>query len=313
MPTTIPGGATDTKSPGLDQPVDPNLVRIRDLIYQVCGIFHPDNKITLLRDRCLRRMKARQADSFRNYLELLTTHSGRDEEVRSLLNEITVGETCFFRCPPQLAALRKIILPRFAASIPPHSTRRIRIWSAACSTGEEPYTLAMLSLEEAAGPHRNIVWEITATDLNDRSLARAEQGVYEAYAVRNTDLYFLQKYFKKDGDKFHLSPQVRSRVSFSRLNLLDESKLLFMKGFDVIFCANVLIYFDTASKRRVVEHLYNSLVPGGHFFLSPTESLFSITDQFHLVHFPGATGYLHPAHNSVSGRPTPPPVSGGKK
>lgn len=306
MQTTAPGAAFESKPSATGEPADPNLTRIRDLIYQVCGIFHPDNKLNFLRDRCLRRMKARQLDSYRDYLELLTIHAGRDEEVRNLLNEITVGETCFFRCPPQIAALRKIILPRFASSIPPLATRKFRVWSAACSTGEEPYTLAMISLEEATGPHRNVTWEIVATDLNDRSIARAEQGVYDSYALRNTEPYFLQKYFVKDGDKSLLTGQVRSRVTFHRLNLLDESRLLFMKGFDLIFCANALIYFDTTSKRRVVEHLYNSLVPGGHFFLSPTESLFAITDRFHLVHFPGATGYLRPGANSGPASRLPP-------
>ncbi|HTV59257.1 MAG TPA: protein-glutamate O-methyltransferase CheR [Verrucomicrobiae bacterium] len=311
MPLPSQGAILDSASRNPAVP-DPHLVRIRDLIYQVCGIFHPDNKMNFLRDRCLRRIKARQVDSFRDYIELLTARAGRDEEIRSLLNEITVGETCFFRCPPQLAAVRKILLPRIAASRPSGVHRKIRVWSAACSTGEEPYTLAMISLEEANAACKGLAWEILATDLNDRSLARAESGVYDAYALRNTEPQIRQKYFSQDGDKFRISPEVRSRVTFSRLNLLDESKLLFMKGFDIIFCANVLIYFDTASKRRVVGHLYNSLIPGGHFFLSSTESLFSISSQFHLVHFPGATGYLRPLADSPSSHSAPALLSGGK-
>ncbi|HUO35753.1 MAG TPA: protein-glutamate O-methyltransferase CheR [Candidatus Acidoferrum sp.] len=279
---------------------EPSLIRIRDLIYQVCGIFHPDNKLVFLHDRCFRRVRTLGLDGLRCYLEALTSRLTRDEEMRLLLNEITVGETCFFRSPPQIAALRKILLPRIAASSPARTGRKIRIWSAGCSTGEEPYTLAMVALEEAGGLYRNLSWEIIATDLNDRSIAHAQRGLYDAYALRNTEPYFVQKCFSREGDIFRLSPQVRSVVSFSRFNLLDETKPLFMKGLDLVFCANVLIYFDAVSKRRVVESFYNSLVPGGHLFLSSTESLFAINSQFRLVHFPGATGYLRPPNAAES-------------
>jgi len=313
MSPEIQSAVLDSSASRNAAPSDPNLIRIRDLIYQVCGIFHPDNKLTFLSDRCLRRMKARQSPNFRDYLELLTVRAGREEEIRQLLNEITVGETCFFRCPPQLAALRKVILPRIAETRRSQLSRKIRIWSAACSTGEEPYTLGMIALEEGAGQYKDLAWEIVATDLNDRSLVRAEQGLYDSYALRNTEAYFVQKYFTPDADKFQISPKVRALVSFTRMNLTDESKLLFMKGFDIIYCANVLIYFDTASKRRVVEHLFNSLVPGGHFFLSSTESLFSITNHFHLVHFPGATGYLRPLSGNPASQPETVPPLGEKK
>ncbi|HXZ11188.1 MAG TPA: CheR family methyltransferase [Candidatus Sulfotelmatobacter sp.] len=282
-------------------PPDPVLVKIRDLIYKVCGIYMPDNKFYFLNDRCARRTKVVDTTSLREYYEMLTAGPDRDAEIRNLLNEITVGETCFFRNPQQLAALRKTVIPKIMAAKSALSFTRLKFWSAGCSTGEEPYTLAMLFLEDSPTLLKGWTWEIIATDLNDRSVAKAKEGLYDNYALRNTPLPFQQKYFKDRGGDFAISDEVKKRVSFSRLNLLDESKLLFMKGIDVIFCANVLIYFDGASKRRTVHHFFNSLLPGGYFFLGHSESLFGVTDEFRLVHFPGATAYLRPAPNAPAG------------
>ena len=282
-------------------PPDPVLIKIRDLIYKVCGIYMPDNKFYFLNDRCARRTKALENVSLREYYEMLTAGPDREAEIRNLLNEITVGETCFFRNPQQLAALRKTILPKIMAAKSALSFTRLKIWSAGSSTGEEPYTLAMLFLEDSATALKGWTWEIVATDLNDRSIAKAKEGVFDNYALRNTPLPYQQKYFKDRGPDFLIADEVKKRVSFSRLNLLDESKLLFMKGIDVIFCANVLIYFDGASKRRTVHHFYNSLLPGGYFFLGHSESLFGVSDEFRLVHFPGATAYLRPAASPPGG------------
>jgi len=282
-------------------PPDPVLIKIRDLIYKVCGIYMPDNKFYFLNDRCARRTKVVDTTSLREYYEMLTAGPDRDAEIRNLLNEITVGETCFFRNPQQLAALRKTVIPKIMAAKSALSFTRLKFWSAGCSTGEEPYTLAMLFLEDSPTLLKGWTWEIIATDLNDRSVAKAKEGLYDNYALRNTPLPFQQKYFKDRGGDFAISDEVKKRVSFSRLNLLDESKLLFMKGIDVIFCANVLIYFDGASKRRTVHHFFNSLLPGGYFFLGHSESLFGVTDEFRLVHFPGATAYLRPAPNAPAG------------
>ncbi|HYA89453.1 MAG TPA: CheR family methyltransferase [archaeon] len=284
-----------------DGPPDPVLIKIRDLIYKVCGIYMPDNKFYFLNDRCARRTKVVDTASLPEYYEMLTSGPDRDAEIRNLLNEITVGETCFFRNPQQLAALRKTVIPKIMAAKSALSFMRLKIWSAGCSTGEEPYTLAMLFLEESLTLLKGWTWEIIATDLNDRSVSKAREGVYDNYSLRNTPLPFRQKYFKERGSDFAIADEVKKRVSFSRLNLLDESKLLFMKGIDVIFCANVLIYFDGASKRRTIHHFFNSLLPGGYFFLGHSESLFGVTDEFRLVHFPGATAYLRPAPAASGG------------
>ena len=150
---------------------DPELVRIRDLVYQVAGIFHPDNKLRLLLDRCGRRMKELKANTLHEYLECLTVKPIRQKELLALLNEITIGETCFFRNQPQLDALRQIVVPKILEAKAKFPGRHLRLWSAGCSTGEEPYTLSMLLLEESETRLKDWVVEIAATDLNDRSLA----------------------------------------------------------------------------------------------------------------------------------------------
>lgn len=276
----------------LDGPPDPDLVRIRDLVYQVAGIFHPDNKLRLLLDRCGRRMKELKTQSLREYFECLTIKPARQTELIALLNEITIGETCFFRSQPQLDALRTIVLPKILEAKAQFPLRRLRIWSAGCSTGEEPYTLSILMLEEAQRRLKDWKVEILATDLNERSLAHAKNAIYGTYSTRNLTPYYRQKYFTPAGDQLQVQPQVRDGVSFSRLNLSDDARMTFMKSLDVVFCCNVLIYFDLASKRRVVQHFYNNLLPHGYFFMGHSESLYGVTEDFRLVHLPGATAYI---------------------
>jgi chemotaxis protein methyltransferase CheR len=276
----------------LEGPPDPELMRIRDLIYQVAGIFHPDNKLRLLNDRCGRRMKEREIKTLREYFQCLTGLPSRQAELMALLNEITIGETCFFRNQPQLDALRQIVIPKMLEIKSKLPFRRLRLWSAGCSTGEEPYTLAMLLLEEAAGRLKDWTTEILATDLNERSLAHAKNALYGSYSTRHLSTYYRQKYFAAVGEQLQVQPAARTRISFTRLNLSDDGRMTFMKGLDVIFCCNVLIYFDLASKRRVIEHFYNNLLPHGYLFLGHSESLYGVSDDFRLVHLPGTTAYV---------------------
>ncbi|MFZ0735137.1 MAG: protein-glutamate O-methyltransferase CheR [Candidatus Sulfotelmatobacter sp.] len=275
-----------------DGPPDPDLIRIRDLVYQVAGIFHPDSKLRLLQDRCGRRTKELKTQTFREYFEWLTVRPQRQSELIALLNEITIGETCFFRNQPQLDALRQIVFPKVIEAKAKMPFRRLRIWSAGCSTGEEPYTLSMLMLEESQKQLKDWTVEILATDLNERSLAHAKNAVYGTYSTRNLTPYYRQKYFAPAGEQLQVQPSVGSLVNFSRLNLSDDARMIFMKSLDVIFCCNVLIYFDLASKRRVIQHFYNNLLPHGYLFLGHSESLYGVTDDFRLVHLPGATAYL---------------------
>jgi chemotaxis protein methyltransferase CheR len=276
----------------LEGPPDPDLVHIRDVVYEVAGIFHPDNKLRLLLDRCSRRMKELNTQTLHEYFECLTTKAVRQTELIALLNEITIGETCFFRSQPQLNALRQIVIPKVLEAKSTSALRRLRIWSAGCSTGEEPYTLNMLLLEEAQGRLKDWTIEILATDLNERSLAHARNAIYGSYSTRNLTPYYRQKYFTAAAEQLQVQPAVRGRITFSRLNLSEDARMAFMKGIDVIFCCNVLIYFDLVSKRRVIQHFYENLLPHGYLFLGHSESLYGVSDDFRLVHLPGATAYI---------------------
>ncbi len=286
-------------APTKTQPVDPVYRQIRDLVYKVSGIYKADEKLYLLADGCVRRMKVMGAKSSRDYWDYLTANPSRDGELRQLLNEITIGETCLFRSQPQLDAVRKVILPEIVVEKTKQITKRLRIWSAGCSTGEESYTLAMNMMEESEKLLKGWTVEILATDLNDRSVETAKAGIYGDYALRNTTDYYKRKYFTTlDEKKLQVRPEVKKLITFSRLNLQDDSKMLFMKGMDLIFCCNVLIYFDGASKAKVVNHYYTNLNFGGYFFLGTSESLLNLNDKFHLVHFPGSIAYWKPSLSS---------------
>jgi len=284
----------------MDGPPEPELVRIRDVVYRNAGIFYPDNKLQLLQDRCGRRMKERGIPSLREYSHCLTVRPGCHAELVALLNEITIGETCFFRNQPQLDAWLRVVIPHIVQAKSHLAIRRLRIWSAGCSTGEEPYTLRMMMLEDAALKDWSI--EVLATDLNERSLAHAQEGLYSKYSTRNLTPFYRSKYFVQQGDKLRLNAQARSHVSFSRLNLSDDSRMTFMKSMDVIFCCNVLIYFDLASKQRVIQHFHHNLLPHGHLFLGHSESLFGVNEDFRLVHLPGTTSYLKAERAPLGGK-----------
>lgn len=290
-PTPLTGKASE--------PIDPVFRQIRDLVYQVCGIFQLEEKLYLMTDACGRRMKALELRSSREYWDRLTAHSSRETEIRHLLNEVTIGETCLFRSLPQIEALRKVILPEIVGEKSKQVMKRLRIWSAGCSTGEESYTLAMSMLEESELLLKGWTVEIVATDLNDRSVEAAKAGVYGDYALRNTTDHYKRKYFSPvDEKKLQVRPEVKKLISFSRLNLQDDSKMLFMKGMDLIFCCNVLIYFDGPSKSKVIDHFFSNLNFGGYFFLGTSESLMRLNDKFHLDHFPGTIAYWKPSLSS---------------
>jgi chemotaxis protein methyltransferase CheR len=289
--TASMGAATATAATAIARP-DPQLFKIRDLIYQAAGIFQPDNKLRLLEDRCGRRLLDLNVSTLREYLARLNHPVTGREEMVKLLNEITIGETCFFRNQLQLDTLKSVVLPRILAARASSPVRKLRIWSAGCSTGEEPYSLAIFLLELSSVLLKGWTFEVQATDLNERSLEHAQAAIYGDYSTRNVVPHYRQKYFAPAGDKLQVSPAARKSVAFSRLNLLDAARMPQMKDMDLIFCANVLIYFDLNSKRKVIEHFYNNLLPHGYFFLGQAESLYGVNDQFKLVHLPSATGYV---------------------
>lgn len=271
---------------------DKDFELFRDYIYNLCGIYFHSSKKYFLESRLARRMDEAGISSHVEYHKLLKSGPGGSQELKKLLDEITTNETCFFRNLPQLSALENKLLPEVVATKGKIGFRKLRIWSAASSSGEEAYTMAMILLEKRVALLKDWIIEIVGTDINETVLAQAREGIYNSYSVRNTPDFYLKKYFKQESsERYILSPEVKKLVTFNHLNLYDDTKMIFMKSFDFIFCANVLIYFDTASKSKVVQHFYNNLQPYGYFFVGQSESLHGVNDNFKTVHFPGGFAY----------------------
>ena len=269
---------------------DKDFEQLRDFIYNLCGMYFHATKKYFLESRLTRRMEATGTKTYQDYYLLLKSPRG-SEELKYLMDEITTNETYFFRNVPQLAALETKLLPEIVEKKNKMGFRKLRIWSAASSSGEEAYTMAMILLEKRATLLKDWIIEIIGTDINETVIAQAKEGIYNAYSVRNIPDVYKRKYIREDNGKFILSPEVKKFVTFNKLNLYEDSKMIFMKSFDFIFCANVLIYFDTASKSKVVQHFYNNLQPYGYFFVGQSESLHGVNDKFKTVHFPGGFGY----------------------
>ncbi|MBC7962298.1 MAG: protein-glutamate O-methyltransferase CheR [Steroidobacteraceae bacterium] len=269
---------------------DKDFEQLRDFIYNLCGMYFHATKKYFLESRLTRRMEATATKSVQDYYLLLRSPRGT-EEIKYLMDEVTTNETYFFRNVPQLAALETKLLPEIVEAKNKMGFRKLRIWSAASSSGEEAYTMAMILLEKRTTLLKDWIIEIVGTDINETVIAQAKEGIYNAYSVRNIPDVYRRKYIREDNGKFILSPEVKKFVTFNKLNLYEDSKMIFMKSFDFIFCANVLIYFDTASKSKVVQHFYNNLQPYGYFFVGQSESLHGVNDKFKTVHFPGGFGY----------------------
>ena len=253
---------------------------LRDSIYKRTGMWFADSAKYLLQKRLSPRAKELNFDSFQKYFYFLQYDPRADTEFDQIYDLVTTNETYFFREPAQLTAFVEEIIPDILLRKP---VRKVRIWSAGCSSGEEPYSIAMLLQE--AGFYRDAVFEIFASDINQSVLAKARRGHYRENAFRATDPALRERYFARETDgSWRISDNIRNRVSFGRLNLYDEPRVSLLGHVDIIFCRNVIIYFDEASKRVVVGSFYKRLVEGGYLLLGHSESLISLSTQFKLRH-----------------------------
>lgn len=263
----------------------------RKLIYDQCGIYFQDNKKYLLESRLQKRINFLKIDTFEKYLEYVKFNPRKADELKYLYEVITINETFFFRNQPQLDALVTTIIPEILNSPFKTNKNKIRIWSAASSSGEEAYSIAMMFNEMIKPKYPGLSIEIVGTDINYQVVETAKSGIYKEYAVRNTPPYYMKKYFIQDGSNYHIDPQIKNMASFKLLNLYDQQAMKAMTSFDVIFCANVLIYFDLKSKIQVVSQLYNSLNKNGYLFIGYSETLHGISKAFKLASFPKTIGY----------------------
>ena len=271
---------------------------IRDIIKEYCGLYFDDSSLYLIEKRLSRRVKSHNLNDFRDYYRFIRYDKNTEEELSAIMDILTVNETYFFREQNQLRAFSEEILEELKVTLKDRKT--LRIWSAGCSTGEEPYTITMLVNEEDSFNGWNI--EVHGSDINQRVLQTARKGTYTKNSFRTTEPYFLRKYFAEENSAFTINDSIKKHVNFSYLNLLDPVKTRFMGKMDVIFCRNVLIYFDNASRRRVIENFYDRLVDGGYLLLGHAESLINISTAFKLKHLKNDMVYQKPCAKDILGK-----------
>ncbi len=252
---------------------------MRDLIYKRCGIFFADTKRYLIETRLGGRLRDLNLKSFEDYYYYLVYDARKEVEINRLIGCIVTNETSFYRDRPQLNSFINDVVPEILKSRENDVLKELRIWSSASSTGEEPYTLAMMLMDR--GLHLK-GWRvrITGSDISDNVLHSARRGVYDGYSLRNTPEDIKAKYFFMTGDRYSVVKKVKDTVSFKKINMMDRAAVSTVRGVDVVFCRNVLIYFDDASKRAVFTHIYDSLRPGGYLLLGFSESLHNLTRLF---------------------------------
>lgn len=254
--------------------------QLREQIYKRTGMFFSDSSKYLIQKRLSPRAKELNFDSFQQYFYFLQYDSRAETEYDRIFDLVTTNETYFFREPAQLAAFAEEIVPEI---LDRKHVKRVRVWSAGCASGEEPYSIAMLLSE--GGWFDRAAFEIFGSDLNQQVLMKARRGRYRESAFRAISPELRHKYFSREADgSWKISDDIRNRVSFGRLNIYDEGRVALLGLLDVVFCRNVIIYFDDASKRRVIQTLYNRLVDGGFLLLGHAESLITLSTQFKLRH-----------------------------
>ena len=263
---------------------------LRDMIYEISGIYFSEDSKFIMESRLQQSVKRKQFNDFRDYYYFLKYDQKREQELASLIDIVAIHETYFFRESQQLQTFNQEILPELAHM--EANTKRLKLWSAGCSTGEEPYTLSMLILENPL--FRDWAIEIYASDISQNVLQTARRGIYQAASFRSTDPYYQKKYFTKEATGFRVSDQVKKNVNFLHLNLNDQEKWILLPKMNAIFCRNVIIYFDLPAKKRVVEGFYGKLKEGGYLLLGHSESLMNLSTHYALKHFKNDLVYQKP-------------------
>ena len=277
---------------------------LQTLVYQECGMYFDARRAHFLQDRLQRRLRECRVDSFYNYYRLLMSPEGR-QELMKLVENLTVNETSFFRNKAQLELFHKHVLEDIIVRKQESGHHYIRIWSAGCSTGQEPYTIAML-IADAVAYHQlrmpaagEVEWprpliappwrvEIPASDINYTVLRAAQEGIYNEHQMSSVDYAYRLRYFDKVGERYAVKKAIKELVHFDFHNL--KTEFLPQKN-DVIFCRNVMMYFDEAEQRRLLEKFYRCLVPGGYLFVGHAESLLGLSEKFVMVYKNSGTAY----------------------
>lgn len=286
-PPTRPSSTSDKPEAEISEA---DFLRFREHFYRKTGIHFDLNKRYFVDKRLRDRIKARGCRDFRDYFNHL--RFDRDDELQTLINLMTVNETYFFRESYQLDCLSNSLMDEVASRKQPGE--RIRIWSMPSSTGEEPYSIAIQLLEQWAGLADWDV-EILASDIDTLALDKARRARYEKRALHSVPPHYVQRYFTpifSEGRKqYQLKDDIKDSVGFSRVNLYSASEVSALGPMDIVFCRNLLIYFDELSRRQAAERLYDAMLPGGFICLGHSESMSRISPLFKVRKFPDALVY----------------------
>jgi chemotaxis protein methyltransferase CheR len=265
---------------------------LASFIYDYAGLHFDESSRFLLESRLQNRLKEHHFDSFLKYYQYLLYHQDRLAELNTMLDIVTTNETYFFREKNQLEAFAEEILPELAEK--KARTKRLRIWSAGCSTGEEPYTLAML-IQQSRLFDSSWNIDIIGTDISQRVLRTARKAVYSQSSFRATEEDQVARWFNKlEDSKYVVDESIRSMVHFGHLNLMDEKMMGLIGECDAIMCRNVIIYFDKSAKAKVVNSFFKKIAAGGYLLLGHSESLMNITTVFKLKHLTKVMVYQKP-------------------
>lgn len=269
---------------------DADVRRLCDFLYRKTGMSFAQEKRYYIDRRLAERMIATGSSSFSAYFATLWADA--DNEIEHLINSFTVNETYFYRENYQFRCLTSTLLEVVAPKKRPGEA--IRIWSVPCSTGEEPYSIAIWLLENWERVDKYDI-EIIGSDVDTGVLRHAEVGIYGERALTRLSGDLIARYFEKlDDSRYRILPALSSTIQFTRANIIDPAQTALHRNFDVIFCRNILMYFDDASRRLAAENLYDSLVPGGFICLGHTESMSRISPLFDACRFSDAMVYQRP-------------------
>jgi chemotaxis protein methyltransferase CheR len=263
-----------------------------DLIREHSGLDFVESSRFLLERRLSRRIRELELGSFAAYHYRIRNSSNGFDEFPNLIDELTTNETYFFREYSQLRALIDEIFEELQLDRAKRGGRPINVWSAGCSSGEEPYSIAMLAREAGLKPGVDI--HVYASDISRRMLRKARKGIYREASFRETDPHLREKYFIEKDRLWQISDDLKRDVDFIHLNLLDESKITLLRTMDVILCRNVIIYFNIDTKCRVIRTFHEKLRPGGHLLLGHSESLINLSTSFELRHLRRDLVYRRP-------------------
>lgn len=267
--------AADTGSRGAPVLADKDFRRLSEFIYAECGIKMPPSKKTMLEARLQKRLRCLGLRCFGSYCDYLFSAEGVEHEMVHMIDLVTTNKTDFFREPAHFDYLTRVALPHLMRTEGAGMSRRLMVWSAGCSTGEEPYTLAVV-LSEFAEQHQGFGFSILATDISTRVLEKAKLGIYEAERVEPVPPALLHKYFLRSKDRsrglVRVAPALREAVRFRRLNFMDED-FGFRERLDIIFCRNVIIYFDRPTQERLLNKFCRHLTPAGYILMGHSETL----------------------------------------